>query len=412
MSSQICTEPSVTTPIQKPQIYILKQKKASQCYFVIYKQQATNRLSSNRDDDNGDSSNTNDNVDETKLILSYHKLFIAKDATVLIYDGDISNNKPLRALVGADIDWSFDSSMQSKHSIHEKKKYIYNIEHCRNDPTQCFIESNKVTAMDHVIANKFTFFINTTKLDPPYNILIRQNEFTIQLQKIKIVKNDNDVVVTSVIAAIGALLLFAISVYCFVYKKNVKFGSVVNPSNQRNNGVNRNLDADDEEENDELTPKADKKLIRLATVQYRYKRKVFESILLEDDDRCCPICILDFEENDNITMLPCSHLFHSKCVTTWLNEHQACCPMCKKDIVITALQIKQNDNNNNTIVSNNQIDQKVIERYKKREFAFQSTTIKVSRKKKKRGQRQKKIIAKNNDDGVVVKSYDNVSSVI
>ena len=38
MSSQICTEPSVTTPIQKPQIYILKQQKASQCYFVIYKQ--------------------------------------------------------------------------------------------------------------------------------------------------------------------------------------------------------------------------------------------------------------------------------------------------------------------------------------------------------------------------------------
>ena len=48
----------------------------------------------------------------------------------------------------------------------------------------------------------------------------------------------------------------------------MKFGSVVNPSNQRNNGVNRNLDADDEDENDELTPKADKKLIRLATVQY------------------------------------------------------------------------------------------------------------------------------------------------
>ena len=56
--------------------------------------------------------------------------------------------------------------------------------------------------------------------------------------------------------------------------------------------------------------------------------------------------------------------------------------------------------------------QKVIERYKKREFAFRSATIKVSRKKKKGGQRQKKIIAKNIDDGVVVKSYDNVSSVI
>ena len=27
MSSQICTEPSVTTPIQKPQIYILNKKK-------------------------------------------------------------------------------------------------------------------------------------------------------------------------------------------------------------------------------------------------------------------------------------------------------------------------------------------------------------------------------------------------
>ena len=101
----------------------------------------------------------------------------------------------------------------------------------------------------------------------------------------------------------------------------MKFGSVVDP-NRNNNGdlhdngnINRNGDDDNGNEGQSkgIAP-ADKKLIDLATKKYVYKLDIFKPVLQTYDDRRCPICILQFEEEDTITMLPCSHLFHSKCV--------------------------------------------------------------------------------------------------
>jgi len=43
----------------------------------------------------------------------------------------------------------------------------------------------------------------------------------------------------------------------------------------------------------------------------------------------CAICMCSFEHNDNLKRLPCSHSFHSACVTTWLVKHSNSCPLCK-----------------------------------------------------------------------------------
>lgn len=45
----------------------------------------------------------------------------------------------------------------------------------------------------------------------------------------------------------------------------------------------------------------------------------------------CPVCTDDFENNDDITSLPCRHHFHRKCVVAWLSRHCSC-PVCRKEM--------------------------------------------------------------------------------
>jgi len=46
-----------------------------------------------------------------------------------------------------------------------------------------------------------------------------------------------------------------------------------------------------------------------------------------------PICIVDFEEGDDLRVLPCEgkHVFHQQCVDPWLLELSSSCPICRHD---------------------------------------------------------------------------------
>lgn len=46
----------------------------------------------------------------------------------------------------------------------------------------------------------------------------------------------------------------------------------------------------------------------------------------------CPICIVDFEEGDDLRVLPCAgkHVFHQACVDQWLLELSSSCPLCRQ----------------------------------------------------------------------------------
>lgn len=47
----------------------------------------------------------------------------------------------------------------------------------------------------------------------------------------------------------------------------------------------------------------------------------------------CPICIIDFQEGDDLRVLPCEgkHRFHQECVDQWLLELSSSCPICRED---------------------------------------------------------------------------------
>ncbi|XP_021736031.1 probable E3 ubiquitin-protein ligase RHG1A isoform X1 [Chenopodium quinoa] len=46
----------------------------------------------------------------------------------------------------------------------------------------------------------------------------------------------------------------------------------------------------------------------------------------------CYICLLEYEEGDDMRILPCHHEFHKKCVDKWLKEIHRVCPLCRGDI--------------------------------------------------------------------------------
>jgi hypothetical protein len=43
----------------------------------------------------------------------------------------------------------------------------------------------------------------------------------------------------------------------------------------------------------------------------------------------CGIWQVDFEEGDDIKILPCNHAFNAEAITKWLKEEKAECPICR-----------------------------------------------------------------------------------
>lgn len=49
----------------------------------------------------------------------------------------------------------------------------------------------------------------------------------------------------------------------------------------------------------------------------------------EHKQKSCPILQTDFEEGEEITQLPCNHIFNTSAIERWLKEEKAECPMCR-----------------------------------------------------------------------------------
>lgn len=48
----------------------------------------------------------------------------------------------------------------------------------------------------------------------------------------------------------------------------------------------------------------------------------------------CPICLLDFEKEEEVRMLPnCGHLYHFECIKPWLLKQKNSCPMCQECVI-------------------------------------------------------------------------------
>ncbi|KAF5464277.1 hypothetical protein F2P56_014366 [Juglans regia] len=54
------------------------------------------------------------------------------------------------------------------------------------------------------------------------------------------------------------------------------------------------------------------------------------SNLANDHPECC-ICITNYLDREELRRLPCSHVFHLKCIDQWL-QITSSCPLCKQEL--------------------------------------------------------------------------------
>ena len=83
----------------------------------------------------------------------------------------------------------------------------------------------------------------------------------------------------------------------------------------------------------------------------------------------CSICLENFKKKDKVSVTPCNHVFHYKCIKDWLykNVKNPKCPNCNKEVLVNdenddktkinenqiiKVNKKQNNNNNNILNQN------------------------------------------------------------
>ncbi|KAL3742523.1 hypothetical protein ACJRO7_017915 [Eucalyptus globulus] len=56
-----------------------------------------------------------------------------------------------------------------------------------------------------------------------------------------------------------------------------------------------------------------------------------EKVYAAEGGDCCSICLEDFHRAEKVTELPCSHVFHRRCIIKWL-EGSNSCPLCRSQL--------------------------------------------------------------------------------
>lgn len=50
-----------------------------------------------------------------------------------------------------------------------------------------------------------------------------------------------------------------------------------------------------------------------------------------EEEPHCSICLCEYEEHDKLVSLPCKHIFHDDCISSWTDNNQRC-PLCNYDL--------------------------------------------------------------------------------
>jgi Ring finger domain len=72
-----------------------------------------------------------------------------------------------------------------------------------------------------------------------------------------------------------------------------------------------------------------------------FKRLEINVIIMDDSaqsqekkkEDCCSVCTEDYVNGDEVVTTGCNHLFHARCLATWVKTKETC-PICRESLVL------------------------------------------------------------------------------
>jgi len=118
------------------------------------------------------------------------------------------------------------------------------------------------------------------------------------------------------------------------YEYEYEYTNLINPNNYLENFIMRTLNSPNPHKN----VLSDEGKTQLKKIKYN-----------NDNDNkyniSCPITMIDFEDNQDVILLPCNHCFIPEAIEKWLQEEKAECPICRFKLKETTIS---NSNSNIT----------------------------------------------------------------
>ena len=84
----------------------------------------------------------------------------------------------------------------------------------------------------------------------------------------------------------------------------------------------------------------DESLFRDSKREIRINTQAFNTTNMKFDE--CSICTECFEYEDKVSVLECTHIFHSNCIKEW-GHYNPSCPICKSTIPVEERELQSND---------------------------------------------------------------------
>ena len=115
-----------------------------------------------------------------------------------------------------------------------------------------------------------------------------------------------------------------------------------NNHNNNSNNLNNDNDMSEEDENSDMDGNNDEEESEdLESIKAKpLDNEIFDNLViskikdvekLDNEKKQCAICLENYVKGDESIALPCIHIFHAKCIKTWLTSHNNC-PSCKVEI--------------------------------------------------------------------------------
>ena len=78
-------------------------------------------------------------------------------------------------------------------------------------------------------------------------------------------------------------------------------------------------------------PGGDMEDVRVTLSENEFNRLESKKATGNETSKECNICMDNYKKEEDITILPCEHIFHKNCIKDWLCKEKVTCPVCRFD---------------------------------------------------------------------------------